>query len=1008
MRLLRSARVGFRYARIALWLLVLAAVLVILYLHLVGLPEFAQRPILEGLHRRGLDLQFERIRLVWYKGIVADNVSLQPIAGQNPPRFDCEEVAVNLNGSAMFRLKLAVESLALRNGILTAPWLDASGSPQDLCVTNVSALVGFDAGDEIRVDDLQGEAAGCHVRLVGTIAHFTALTEWKLFEARQTAENRADPVRRLAEILDQFKFVGPPRIRLSFSIDGARPEAIRFDLDVRADEITSAWAEASSADLNVRLSRADGATNSMAEVALSAARASSRFGTAEDVRIRTVMSCLPSEACLLGGRLNVSASRLDTPWFGVGDLELAWQCDQVPTNLVSLAGSGDFRAGTLSAEMGLIKGVDAMIKVQPFHGEYSWLPGVPLPVFLPLSLLSIDLEARLSSVESALMRTGDIGLALQWRPPMLSLSNFTAQLYGGSFGGDAQADLGTRVVSFQARTDCNVPELAPALPHDAAWWLAQFQAASPPEVQCEGSIAFPVWNPKVLRWPGDIRPGLALDGYGVGKDGQFKGIDVSSVSVHFMYSNMTWVVPELHIERTEGAVEVQHRHDERTSEFFWRANGVVDPEGMWTLMTPGQRDVLSQIELGGPVRVQAEVRGQNRHPERIHVNAQLVLTNSVIRGEHFDKVRGRLDYTNSVLRVENGFARRDDLTLECPSVVFDFQNRTAMLSHAESTVDPMVIARVIGPGVARAVAPYHYTKPPRIEAHGVVPLGHPDKADLWFNVQGGPFEWWRLKMRRLDGRVHWQGDQVTLTNMLMTAYDGDGGGFMHFDFRYKTNANFNLQLSVSNMDVEPLVRDTFQTTNHLEGRLDGAVVITNALTSDFGSWFGYGSAELSDGLIWDIPIFGVISPIIDGFVPGLGKNKATAAKGTFVITNSVIRSEDLDIQASGMRVGYRGTVDFQGNVDARVEAYFLEDTAIVGPVVSAMLIPVTKLFEYEVKGTLSAPAVRPLYVVPRMLLAPLNPLKLLRGLFTPRKIEPRLGDEGGDAPTDPDQTPPQP
>ena len=86
-----------------------------------------------------------------------------------------------------------------------------------------------------------------------------------------------------------------------------------------------------------------------------------------------------------------------------------------------------------------------------------------------------------------------------------------------------------------------------------------------------------------------------------------------------------------------------------------------------------------------------------------------------------------------------------------------------------------------------------------------------------------------------------------------------------------------------------------------------------------------------------------------------------------------------------MRLQYRGTVDFQGQVHARVEAGLLRDVWLVGPVVSTVLWPVTKLFEYKVTGPLGVPKAEPVYLIPKVMLLPFqfpfHPLRTLRGLL---------------------------
>jgi hypothetical protein len=66
------------------------------------------------------------------------------------------------------------------------------------------------------------------------------------------------------------------------------------------------------------------------------------------------------------------------------------------------------------------------------------------------------------------------------------------------------------------------------------------------------------------------------------------------------------------------------------------------------------------------------------------------------------------------------------------------------------------------------------------------------------------------------------------------------------------------------------------------------------------------------------------------------------------------------------------------NVHARVTAQLLRNTWVVGPLVSTVLWPVSKLFEYKITGTLKNPKSEPVYV-PKLLLLPLHPIRTLGG-----------------------------
>ena len=123
--------------------------------------------------------------------------------------------------------------------------------------------------------------------------------------------------------------------------------------------------------------------------------------------------------------------------------------------------------------------------------------------------------------------------------------------------------------------------------------------------------------------------------------------------------------------------------------------------------------------------------------------------------------------------------------------------------------------------------------------------------------------------------------------------------------------------------------------------------------------------------------------------PGLGRSRAKEATASFTISNSVVHTTDLEIRATAMRMLYQGAVDFDRNVEGKMEAELLRDLPAIGPVLKVLLSPVTKLFVYRVTGTLDTPKKEPLYTIPRVLLMPFQPIKTLKEIFGPdeKKID---------------------
>jgi hypothetical protein len=213
-------------------------------------------------------------------------------------------------------------------------------------------------------------------------------------------------------------------------------------------------------------------------------------------------------------------------------------------------------------------------------------------------------------------------------------------------------------------------------------------------------------------------------------------------------------------------------------------------------------------------------------------------------------------------------------------------------------------------------------------------------------------------------------------------YGGYGSGNAFFDFRPVHSANFSFTATFQNVNVHALATDLNSPTNHLEGFVGGHFVVTSGNSADWRTCNGFGTATLRDGLIWDVPVFGFLSPVLNSVSPGLGNSRATDAAAGFTMTNGVVSTSKLEIHTTTMRLDYRGSVDLLGNLDADVSAELFRDVPGVGGLLSTVTWPAAKIFESKVTGTVKDPKSKPIFI-PRILLDMLHPIHALEDLSTP-------------------------
>jgi hypothetical protein len=309
-------------------------------------------------------------------------------------------------------------------------------------------------------------------------------------------------------------------------------------------------------------------------------------------------------------------------------------------------------------------------------------------------------------------------------------------------------------------------------------------------------------------------------------------------------------------------------------------------------------------------------------------------------------------------------------------------------------VEPMAVARAIGPKTAAGFEPFQFLAVPTVRINGCVPLRQEhgevmtQDADMWFEMEGTvPFRWLRFETPAIHGIIRWNNDYLTVTNTTMECYGGTAQGWGKFFLETPGDGtDFSLFVTGTNVDFHRMGQALWSPTNELAGSLGGTVIISNANSSNWRTWNGAGDASLHNGLIWNVPVFAFVSSVLNTVSSGLGNSRATEAAGKFILTNGVVFTDSLVIQAQSMRLDYVGTVDLDCNVNARVTVRILRNMPVIGPLVSAILTPLSKATECRVTGTLGDPKITTVYIpgfIPKVLSVPLHPIRTVEDIFLP-------------------------
>lgn len=1034
-RLWRILRRGFRWCRIVFLLLILLGVGAFIYLNRVGLPNFLKTRLLTELRSHGLELEFQRVRLRWYEGIVAEGVRLGPTGQTNGPQLRLQEVQLRLNANALKQRRLQIDSLLLTQGRLLVPLTSSNAPALPLAIEGIHTELHFRPGDLWELDQFQAQCLGANLHLAGTVTNAGFLRQ--LPTARGTNQPALvwqNPLIKVREWAGKFHFQTPPDIFLtingdardtnSFTADlkfdagrAATPwgelekmlltssyqsnGVVKADLKLTLDQLKTEWGQAGHARLSLRATQS--VTNPVplqADWEVQLRDTQTRWGRAAQLHISGQTTQQTNEPVSLKTRLTVSAAKVQTEQWGSTDtVRLFGTMTHAPTNFIPWEADYDLTLGQpqtpwAKSERAQISGrfekAGAGIRAQADAGWAGWAELEPFRV---------NWECRLTQLEAGKIQAQKLFFAGQWRAPELVIPQFAAELYGGHWDGALQLDVATRALAVKSFLDFDPHQIGHLFDTNSQHTLQQFTWQAPPRINAAAKLILPAWtNTQPAQWAETWRAASLAGDVKLGPCG-WRDIKLLSLATPFTYSNSVWRLPQLAIQRPEGPTDLSFTTDLANGDFQAGFRLPVDPQLVKPfLKTKDALTVYDFFQFTSLPAIQGELWGRWDDLERLGVNAQLAVTNFVFRGAAFSRFATALQFTNQYFNFSGIDITRGDERITTPSAGIDLRLSRLYVTNVLSTMNPYVATSVIGPETRAAIEPYRFAKPPTVRLNGSMHLSDISVTDLHFEIAGGPFSYWKFNLPAVTGSVHWVTNTLTITNVQADFYGGKLKWDGFFDFAKVVSTDFRFKGDFTDAKMDLLMKDLVSSTNRSEGILTGSLNVTAANSDDWKSWQGYGYATLHDGFLWDVPMFGVFSSILNTVRPGLGSSRASRGTATYTITDSVIETRDLELFEPTMRLRYEGTVDFDGVVNARVEADLFRNTWFVGRIVSLALLPFTKLFEYKVTGTLNDPKTEPLYFLPKVMLFPLHPFRTLKGLFG--------GDETKPAPAKPTPAPP--
>src|SRR5437867_9699 len=410
----------------------------------------------------------------------------------------------------------------------------------------------------------------------------------------------------------------------------------------------------------------------------------------------------------------LTAGTVETRWGNATNALFSANWIHALTNPVPLSGEGHLRceaADTKLADGASARRLELNARLAaaelPLRGDESWAWWTNLAPYI------LDWDFQVAELHSPKVLAECATAGGSWHAPELTITNFHADLYDAQLQVRADLNVATRALRASVTSNLDPHQLAPLLTEGARQWLAQYSWEKAPQVAAEASLILPAWTNRHPDWRAEVRPSLSFAGeFKAEHGGAWRELSVSAAQSHFSYSNSVWRLPDLTIIRPEGKLSADYEENDLTKDFHWRVESTIDLKAVRSVLESNQLKHFDLINFSEPPHLQGEIWGRWHEPELVGFKGAVAVTNFTLRGESITAFQTSLDYTNRFLLLTNAQAQLGTRVASAGSLGIDFPAQKIYLANGFSTTDPEVVARAIGPKIAKTIEPYRFANPP--------------------------------------------------------------------------------------------------------------------------------------------------------------------------------------------------------------------------------------------------------------------------------------------------------
>ncbi len=992
----------------------LSLTLAVTYVHEIGFPGWIRQPVLDQLRENSLAAEFGRLRWRFHRGLVAEDLHFRHLDETGGEELMVAEAQLELDWTQVgWGQGPAIRGVILRDGAFRIPVSPFQQTPATwLEVTNIQARLRFLSPESWELEDLQGRCLGAAFQAAGSLTNASRLRSVR--PGPSTSYAWKQDLLGIIQHRDQLSIRGIPTLKLAFHFDLRHPELATADVRIEGNGFGAPWGQAGPFRADLTLNQPPGTNGTMLvaiqggvtnlatrwagapivrfdlDTAQSLAQAStgpiqwsltatdpgSALASARSLVIRGLSSALDEGRWTT--HLTMETDRPVTSWGRARSALVELTVPHGGTNTGIIRGNktidGRVTVSGLESLQGTSDGLTVTIVANPGPtASLPWEPGFQWENW------SVQAAFR---GENAIIRSLTIPSfdgGMRWQDGLVSLSQIHFPTYGEEISVDGDFRISTRELHASVAGRVQVPDLPERWTTFAGPWLDEvlWDPKHPLSFRVSAHGLFPEVKPQWTAddWMGELAPRFSLESEFQLTNVTVRGFQMRSLQVPARWNQSQWEFSSVRLEAGEGSVSLSGQADRESYQISIQS--AMNPLPALKAWLPSAANSLQSFKFVEPPRLSATLQGQWADRESLVLSGHLETGVASYREEQADALTTDFSFGRGRLHAGPVWARQGTNTVNAEGIQYEVGSGLLSFTNTITTIDPVGVFAALGPRTFLSFKPFEFPLPPRVMMNGIIPtMETRTGADVRFDAEIPSFRWRFLAGTNVSASLWWHDGSIVVTNLVAGFHGGRISGNFSADIRDTNDTVLRFDAVVADSQLRSLLNDITPQTNRLEGWLDGRLTVVEAHTRTNGSWQGLGNARLRDGFLWDLPLFGGVSKVLDRAVPGLGQTRFSSGSATFVLTNRAVVTRDLELHSPTVHLYLNGSVLFDTQLDGRLEAAVLRDVPILGPIVNLVLKPVAKLLEYDVKGRLDRPEMTPRHI-PGFMLAPFDALREL-------------------------------